>query len=101
MPSYIKEAVTCFKNKDYKNAMKFYEQAAKEYGAHLFEASILLCKKRLNGHSYSSSSILKTIDIKQLEEQLVNLKRQVKEKDKNIEERFEEIAILTRMLEEK
>lgn len=46
--SIVQLAVAHFKQGHYQQAKTFYQQAAKEYGHHLFANSIRLCELRMN-----------------------------------------------------
>ncbi|MDN6298357.1 MAG: hypothetical protein L0J54_10100 [Halomonas sp.] len=43
----VKRAIELFKQGDYPQAKRYYEQAASEYGSHLFASSIRLCERRM------------------------------------------------------
>lgn len=43
----VQLAVTHFRNGDYEQAKRYYEQAAQKYGRQLFEGSIRLCESKL------------------------------------------------------
>lgn len=105
MTNYVTQAATYFKQGDYQNAKKYYTLAAKQYGQALFNVNLMLCEKHLNGSGNSAISSFKaqleSIEVKKLSDEISFLKRQLNEKDANINERFEELAILTRMLEER
>ena len=45
--SLVRAAAAAFKKEQYEEALSMYEKAAELYGAHNFQANILLCRKRL------------------------------------------------------
>ncbi|MGY4877581.1 hypothetical protein ACLUEY_06795 [Vreelandella aquamarina] len=97
----VKRANIAFNQGDFQHAKKLYEEAAQRYGKKLFNVNVALCDKYLNEDSASLKKLTDSGEVKRLNEQVADLKRQLREKDANINERFEELAILTRMLEEK
>ena len=104
MSNYVRQAVAFFKQGDYVNAKKFYGLAAKEYGEDLFTANLLLCDRYLNTDKEAKTTFsdkVEDLQVKKLNQEIIQLKQTIAEKDANINERFEELAILTRMLEER
>lgn len=47
----VKQAISCYQQGDYQNALNLYQKAASKYGRELFNGNIQLCKNRLNGTS--------------------------------------------------
>lgn len=45
----VAQAVQHYRQGDYKQALKHYQQAAAKYGQHLFKANVQLCEQKLNG----------------------------------------------------
>lgn len=104
--SSLRQAANYFKNGDYQQALKCYQQAAKLVGVANVQANILLCEKRLNttitvGSQTPIASPSPSMKLEALQKENQQLKRQIKEKQRNIDERFRELAILTQMCEEK
>lgn len=101
----VKRAYDAFNLGDYAAAKTLYEEASKQYGASIFYLNIVLCDKYLqatDGKAPPTAKLfIESFEVKKLQEQIRDLQRQLREKDANINERFEELAILTRMLEEK
>lgn len=101
----VKRAYEAFKLGDYKAAKALYEKASQQYGESLFYLNIALCEKYLQVAEGKEPPTVKLLvestEVKKLQEQVRDLQQQLREKDANINERFEELAILTRMLEEK
>ncbi|CAH1043976.1 hypothetical protein [Halomonas sp. TD01] len=98
-------AHAAFNEGDYIAAKKLYQKAAKLYGETLFSVNVVLCDKYLqvaSGKEKSTiNSLIESAEVKKLHEQMRDMQRQLREKDANINERFKELAILTRILEEK
>lgn len=101
----IKRAYDAFYQGDYTTAKALYEKASEQYGESLFHLNIVLCDKYLqaaDGEVFPKAQVcVESTEVKKLQEQIHDLQQQLREKDANINERFEELAILTRMLEEK
>ncbi|NOG31621.1 hypothetical protein HLB35_07290 [Halomonas sp. TBZ9] len=101
----VKRAHDAFNQGDYKAAKELYSKAAQQYGEKLFDINIALCEQSIAAGEGEKppgiKQVLESKEIQQLNEQIADLKRQLQEKDANINERFEELAILTRMLEER
>lgn len=101
----VKRANSAFNRGEYEAAKGLYQSAAKQYGESLFSINIWLCEKSFQtGKSKAKprvSGFIESVESKKMSEQIASLKNQLREKDANINERFEELAILTRMLEER
>lgn len=101
----VKRAQAAFNQGKYEIAKELYQNAAKQYGKNLFDINIRLCEKTLKTGEGKENLGVKdevgNIEIKQMNEENASLRHQLREKDANINERFEELAILTRMLEER
>lgn len=101
----VKRAHNAFNQGDYKAAKELYQKAVKHYGETLFNINIVLCDKYLQAATGKEmptiKSLVESLEVNKLKEQVRDMQRQLHEKDANINERFEELAILTRMLEEK
>lgn len=102
----VRRANDAFKKGDYQNAKSLYQQAAEQYGVQLFNTNIKLCEYRINNPGIARSvtlpkSVAESSEVLILKEKIKKLNQQLKEKDANINERFKELAILTRILEEK
>ncbi|PAU73004.1 hypothetical protein [Vreelandella alkaliphila] len=101
----VKRAHDAFNQGDYKVAKELYKKAAGYYGESLFKVNITLCDKYLRietGEELESvNTLFDDIEVKKLQNKVHQMQRQLSEKDAIISERFEELAILTRMLEEK
>lgn len=101
----VKRAHDAFNQGNYRAAKELYQKSAKYYGESLFNINIVLCEKYLQSEegkeAFAINEYAENIEIKDLQEQLREMERELREKDANINERFEELAILTRMLEEK
>lgn len=101
----VKRAYEAFNLGDYKTAKGLYEQASQQYGKSFFYLNIALCEKYLQIAEGKAPPQVKLLvegkEENSLKEQIRALQQQLREKDANINERFEELAILTRMLEEK
>ncbi|MGV2929470.1 hypothetical protein ACE3G8_00095 [Vreelandella venusta] len=101
----VKRAHDAFNQGDYQVAKELYQKAAKHYGKTLFNANIILCDKYLPSSEGKKTSVItelaKNIAVNDLQEQLRDMELKLREKDASINERFKELAILTRMLEEK
>lgn len=101
----VKRAHDAFNQGNYRAAKELYQKAAKRYGETLFNVNVVLCEKYLQSEAGQEASVInecsENIEVKDLQAQLREMERELREKDANINERFEELAILTRMLEEK
>ncbi|UYO73875.1 hypothetical protein M0220_13455 [Halomonas qinghailakensis] len=101
----VKRAHDAFRQGDYAASKELYQKAANHYGESIFHANIVLCEKYLQiaeGKQVPPFQMLfESKEVKKLQDQMRDMERQLREKDANINERFEELAILTRMLEEK
>lgn len=101
----VKRAHDAFRQGHYAASKELYKKAANYYGESFFHANIVLCEKYLQmeeGKQLPPFQMpFESKEVKKLQDQIRDMKRQLREKDANINERFEELAILTRMLEEK
>lgn len=69
----VQQAIHCFKQGQYEQAKKHYQQAADQYGAHLFATSIRVCDTRLG------------LAVKAVEGQVVNAETQLIETQRLLE----------------
>lgn len=101
----VKSANQAFRQGDFQAAKAFYQQAAERYGKSLFEVNLILCDQRQKvPGKVGTISVKKQYENQKnqnLNEKIYSLKRQLEEKNANIDERFKELAMLTRMLEQK
>lgn len=101
----VKRAYEAFNLGDYKAAKELFKKASKKYGESFFYLNIALCEKNLQDGEGKTPPAVKLFfedtEVKKMQDKIRDLQRQLREKDANINERFEELAILTRMLEEK
>ena len=58
--SIVKQAVTLFKQGEFKQAKSLYQQAANQYGSRLFTYNIQLCERRMGQPAVSHSPLIKT-----------------------------------------
>ncbi|MGJ7461882.1 hypothetical protein ACR80S_12345 [Halomonas sp. MA07-2] len=101
-PPLTRRAAEAFNRGDYEDAYNLYLQAARLYGEALFRANIVLCEKRI-GVTQEVETLThgEGGKVSALQAEIRQLKRQLKEKDASIKQRFDELALLTKMLEEK
>lgn len=52
--SLVVQAAQHYRRGDFKQALHYYQQAAKQYGQHLFGANLQLCKQKINGTKHGS-----------------------------------------------
>ena len=52
----VKRAGAAYKQGDYQKAKQLYQQAAAQYGQHLFTANLVLCDKALQGQSPTAAA---------------------------------------------
>lgn len=102
-----------FREGRYHEAIAAYTEAGKLYGSSNFEVNILLCERRLKVGKISSdkkSTDLdfykkETLDVVkmenyQLKKEILNIKSTNSELQSSIDERFFELSVLTKLLDE-
>lgn len=100
------QAAKYFLQGNYKKAYDLYKDAEKVLGHKNVKANLLLCQKRLkNKNNTPEISFLgkgsASKEVHLLNQEIIKLKNELKKKDIAIQERFQELAILTKLLEEK
>ena len=103
----VQRANEAFKKGDYQNAKKHYEAASNNYGRKLFDANLTICENRIKNKGRTTFTRIgketqkESETIKKLYKKIEELNYKIIEKDFSINERYKELAILTKMLEEK
>ncbi|WP_417604611.1 hypothetical protein [Oceanimonas baumannii] len=101
-----KEAAQNFMNGNYEVAYNIYKKAESLLGPENVKANILLCQKRLNKSDKSIKHPFPykntpTNETNSTNQEVERLKKELNKKDIEITKRFEELAILTKLLENK
>ncbi|GGB46266.1 hypothetical protein GCM10011502_19530 [Oceanisphaera marina] len=100
------QAAKYFLQGNYKKAHDLYKDAEKVLGPKNVKANLLLCQKRLKNKKNTPVVSLSgrgsaSEEVHLLNQEIIKLNNELEKKDITIQERFQELAILTKLLEEK